>query len=445
MIKAFHSPAARQLITRYDRVDTLLAVSVYPNEGETYSAGKSGVASYTKNAIKSMDHSVVVLCEYDKEPVMYEEGNTLVIRCFQNGSPVMYAQIHDILSQFSAARRILVQYDFAVYGNALTNGLMLPYLAFLKLTGFTVFVTLHHVVDDIRKLSGHVGLTDSPFDQCKAALYDLGFIGFYSMLDRATNGVIVLEDFLKDHLSKYIPAEKIYCIPHGVDTSLKTPSKSHSREELHLPKDAFVVLFFGYVNWFKGADLFAKFYANVSQLLGKQAIFIMAGGESATMRRHGYYRKFYAETLKTVNGAKSMTLTGYVPQKKLGKYFAASDIVVMPYRHLMTASGVLSLILSYKKPFLVGKPIKDMFESDDFREAFRKARLSSRDVAFGMNSASCVAATEKVLKNGLKRKMRNVAATMRQKRDYRYISGLYERVIFVPSYKLSPSTGLRYT
>lgn len=445
MIKAFHSPIAKRLITRYDRVDTLLAVSVYPNKGETYSAGKSGVASYAKNALKTMDRPVVVFCEYETEPVMYEEGNTLVIRCFKNGTPLMYAQIHDVLSQFSAARKVLVQYDFAVYGGMATNGLMLAYLGFLKLTGFSVYVTLHHVVDDIRKISGHVGLTDSPFDQTKAVLYDMGFMAFYAALNSVTTGIIVLEDFLKDHLSRFIPAEKIHSVPHGVDPKLRTVSKAKARKELNLPADAYVVLFFGYVNWFKGADLFAKFYANVTKLLGKPAVFIMAGGESATMRSHGYYRKFYADTVKTVKGAKAMTLTGYVPQKKLGLYFASSDIVVMPYRHLMTASGVLSLILSYRKPFIVSNPIKGMFLSPDFRDAFKRTRLNADDISFALNSRSCVDATEKVLKNGLKRKMRAVARIMRRQRDYRLIAGMYENVIFVPSYKLTPSPSLRYT
>jgi len=436
----------KKLIASYNHPETLAVITSYPNRGELYSAGKSGVASYTKNVIKNIGHKTIILCEYDHEPMIYEEENTLVIRCFRIGSLSMYRDISTVLLSCPLVKKLLVQYDFSLYGNIIINGLMLPFLGIVKLLGYHTTVTLHHVVTDIRKLSGHVGIGNSRYDQMKAAVYNMIFFLFYQYLDAVTSTIIVLEEELKTKLSMYIKhTEKIITIPHGVDTKVTLRDKAKARELLKLPKHKFVILFFGYVNWFKGADLFAEYFKHTHTLLGKGVTCIMAGGESPTLKKHGYYQTFYKHVTNTVKNSDHLKLTGYVPQKKLELYFSACDLVVMPYRHFMTASGVLSLIFSYKKPFIISKELESILQSSDIKTASEKIGFNPDDAAFQLNKKSCIRATEKILANGLKEKMTKLGALVSESRSYKTIGQLYGDVLFTPSYKLTSTTNLGYT
>jgi len=44
---------------------------------------------------------------------------------------------------------------------------------------------------------------------------------------------------------------------------------------------------------------------------------------------------------------------GFIPENEVQYYFQASDVVVLPYKHLDTHGGVGALALSFKKPLIV--------------------------------------------------------------------------------------------
>lgn len=433
------------LLAKYNHSDSLLLISLYPKRGEVYSSGMTGVASYAKNVVSKMNRRVVVLAQMINGPEIYEEGNVLVVRCFSNGNPTMYKNIIKYLYIFKNIKNVLVQFDFAIWGSPLNSFLMVMLMGMLKVLGKNVSVTLHHVVTDIRKLSGHVGLSDSFGDSIKAHLYNGVFHFFYWTLSCASSQIIVLEKTLQKKLETLCPHAQIVTIPHGVDINLKSRDKETARKQLRVNRDEYVITFFGYVNWFKGADLFVNFYENVNKMLGHKTRFIIAGGKSATLGGRPYYESYYNKVAKTA-AADHFTITGYVPQDEIATYFAASDIVVFPYRHYMTASGVLSLVFSYKKPFIVSKELEKMFNAQDFFQAFGAAKLSQDDVVFDLTAQSCVDLTKKVLKNGIKQKMSKVAMLMREKRSYVNTAKLYDAALFPqPTYLSSKKPALAYT
>lgn len=414
---------------KFDTSKTLLMISLYPKRGELYSEGTSGVASYAKNVATHINSPVVVLADWQTGQKKYEEENVLVWRCFKRNTIKMWAQILFKLLAFSNIKKVCLQFDFAVYGNIVTTLAVLPFLAILKLLGYQTNVVMHHVIVDVAKLSGHLGLGKSKIDRLKGRLYSLIFSLFYKLLALCTYRIIVLEEALKTKLSQIIPASKIMVIPHGVDTELTPVSQSRARSQLRIDPNEYVVLFFGFVNWFKGADFFVHAYKDIKTMVGKKVRFILAGGESPTMKERSYYREYFDTVTTKVQKSKRIEITGYIKGEDIATYFAAADLIVLPYRHFMTASGVLSLVFSYKKPFILSESLGEMVDATDFQQAFKSAGLLKGDFIFKLNADQCVKTTKAVLKNGIKHKMVTVAEVMRHLRSYKNTASLYEKAL----------------
>lgn len=419
----------KKIFEKYNHQNSLILISLYPKKGEIYSAGTSGVASYVKNVARNMNRKVVLLADYEKKPEVYEEHNVLVYRCFKNNSPYMWVSLLRTLFSFLEIKSILLQLDFAVYGHPLTTSLAIPFLGLIKIFGYKVSVTMHHVVLNVFKLKGHVGLGDGIKDKIKGYLYNGIFHAFYFFLGLVTSQIIVLEDVLKEKLSKLIPDKKIVTISHGVDTQLKPIAKKYARKKLNINQRDYVIVFFGFVNWFKGADCFVDAFKNVKQMLGNNTKIIIAGGESPTLKDREYYQIYYSEVVKMAKSSGRIEITGYVPQNMISTYFSAADLIVLPYRSLMTASGVLSLVFSYKKAFIISNEISDMFRSADFQYAMDKSGLKISDLVFRLEGKSALIKSENVLKNGIKKQMISMAEIMSELRSYKNMAKKYEQVL----------------
>jgi glycosyltransferase involved in cell wall biosynthesis len=422
---------------QFDRKDTLGVISLYPKKGELYSTGTSGIASFAKNTVTHIENQSIIFAEYTKKPTLYKEGDSLVNRCFKKNSPLLWGEILTSLKKYTQVKKLLIQFDFALYGDILTSCLFLPFLGILKLLGYETTVQIHSVVNDVFKLYGHIGLSNDLTGKIKGSALNIVFKSFYIALGLLSTRVVVSEDTLKQKLSAFIPKNKIAVIAHGVDTDLAPMNKAEARKALGIGQDEQVVMFFGFVNWFKGADIFVKTYKNTSHLLGKKARFIIAGGESATLKNKAYYKEYFADTVYSIEESKGVTMTGFVPQEKIQQYFSAADLVVFPYRYFMSASGVLSLVFSYKKPFIISSELSQMFTSDDMSTALETVGLDKKDITFNLNTKSCLEVTEKVLRNGLKQKMIDMASYLRISRSWKKIGAQYQEKIFSPSYILN--------
>lgn len=423
----------------------MLVVSPYPKQGETYSTGISGVASYAKNVISEMPRRVVVLTNYLDKPSSYEEDNTLVIRCFQTSGRFMLVAVLPHLRQFTEVKQVLIQLDSSLYMGMLRAPLMLFFLCILACLRYNVAVVLHHVILDIMKISGHVGLVNSTKGRFLAQVYNSFFHIFYKALNLLTSLIIVPEEPLKSKFKRIVPNARVLTIPIGVDTNLFAIDKKKARRLLGIDQDAYVILFFGFVNWFKGADFFAKTFANTKQMLGKRVHFIIAGGVSATMQDKAYYQKYFSSVEKIVGASQTVTITGYVPQEKIALYFSACDLVTFPYRYFMTPSAVLSLTFSYNKPFIISDALCEMFDADDLASALKQARIPKKDLIFELNGASFHARTRKVLRNGIRSKITHMTHIIREQRSYKNTALLYDQALFAQSPYLLKSLALEYT
>lgn len=436
----------KKLFGEYNTTDTLAVVSPYPKEHEVYSSGTSGIASYTKNIVANGVRNTLILADtcYGEKP-FYKEGQSLVIRCFKKNTVGMWLSLFRELRRFRKVKTVLIQFDFVLYGGVLPSSLIIPFLFALRIFGYNTSIVLHSVLLDVQKLAGHVGLTGSIADKTKGVIFTVLFRLFYLSLSLLTNQLIVLEKPLAEKLKRLLPFSNVTVIPHGVDTSLTTVDKKAARKALDIPDNEHVVLFFGFVNWMKGADFFAKTFGDQSHILGKRLRGIIAGGGSATLKDKPFYKAYFGNVMMNVQASETVSITGYIPQEKIALYFSASDLVVLPYRHFMNASGVLSLAFSYRTPFIVSSEIASMFASPEIKLAMQQIDLSPKDYVFDLTTASCLSVTEKVLKNGIKEKMKTLSGIIADQRSYKNIALLYEQKLFLtPVPEIEPAVAVQY-
>lgn len=427
-------------LKKFDHPETLVVVSLYPKKGEVYSSNISGIASYSKNVVDSLNRRTIVLADFYNNKDFYLEKNALVVRLFKKNTKRMWLNILNALRQLKQTKKLLIQFDFLMYGNLINSALILPFLFLAKALGYEINFVSHSVVTDVGRLSGHVGLGKGIRAVAKRLIYNSIFKTFYWIVGLIVTNILVLEDKLLKKIEPFVKKDKLHSAPHAVDSSLNRTNKKVARKKLGIKQSDQVVMFFGFVNWFKGTDIFARTFSKTKKILGKNTKFIIAGGKSATLSSAEHYQKFFSETLDLVYNSDNVSITGFVPQSKIKDYFAAADLVVFPYRDFMCASGVLSLAFSYQKPFIVSKPLTEMLSTEDFAESLDQVGLRAKDLTFDLTSQSLKRKTTQVLRNGLKTKIVKLSKIMRQKRSFSSKANDYDKLIFSENGLMTPTS-----
>lgn len=135
-----------------------------------------------------------------------------------------------------------------------------------------------------------------------------------------------------------------FVIPHGHyrDAYLQTCTKAQARQRLGVPSGAKVVAFVGRV----------RPYKNVETLVGEfrrarvpGGVLLVAGvPHNGTMRRR---------IEATAAGAAEVKLHwGRIPNQRLQEYFAAADLIVLPFADVLNSGSAL-LALSFNRPVLL--------------------------------------------------------------------------------------------
>src|SRR6185369_1764654 len=123
----------KNIRNKFNNPDVIAVVSPYPKKGEVYSAGTTGVASYSKNVVREFSRKALIITNYEQTPEVYEEGNTLVVRSYRKNSPLMWLEIVKTLQQFNRVKTVMIHFDFSMYGSFVTSGSIVAFLTFLKL------------------------------------------------------------------------------------------------------------------------------------------------------------------------------------------------------------------------------------------------------------------------------------------------------------------------
>lgn len=353
----------KNLIEKYNQRESLLVISSYPPKGQTYGKGVGGVASFAKNNLLplSSEQRIVVLAEILDKPEIYEEENILVCRCWKRNFPGIYFDLLRAISKFSEIKQIEVQFEFALYGDLIITGFFPIFLGFLKFFGKQLVVVVHQVLLSLNSLSGHLGWQKSDFRQ---KFFSFILRWYYKFLAFFSEQIVVLEPVFKKRLNFMgINENKISVIRHGIDNSIVSVGKEKARQKLGIKDNEIVIMSFGFLTWYKGSDLLIESFSCLTKKFPEKKLrLILAGGESITQNKKSHYQKYVNKLYEVAAKNPEITITGFVPESKLKLFFGAADLVVLPYRTFMSSSAVLSLTLSFKKPFIVSNVLSGWFD-----------------------------------------------------------------------------------
>lgn len=206
-------------------------------------------------------------------------------------------------------------------------------------------------------------------------------IELYRLLAAESDGIHVMNPRTPEFVSGDFELEpgKIVSVPHPSYRGWydNTISRTASRQQLGVPEDARVVLFFGNIKPYKGV-LELVDALKVLKGIDPKAFFLLAGRVSEADR--------LVIEKELSDGIPHVKHFGYVDAKSTSRWFIASDLIVVPYRRSLN-SGTLQLAASFDLPALV--PDQDESRAVYGAEAwvsFYESTSSPRELAYKIAS-----------------------------------------------------------
>lgn len=206
------------------------------------------------------------------------------------------------------------------------TGLLAPLCFVLRyLTGIRVVVLLHN-------LSSHESFLFEPLMRRVLEVSADGFLTLSKAVGREVSLAMPNTPQLTLFHPAYEPEDELF-------------SAVYARRELHLDLHSPVLLFFGYVRHYKGLDILLR--AMPAILLREPSLRLIVAG-------HFYEDvSLYRQLVDQLGLGGNVDLSpGYVSAERSALYFAAADVVVLPYRSA-TQSGVVQLAYGHGLPVIV--------------------------------------------------------------------------------------------
>lgn len=135
--------------------------------------------------------------------------------------------------------------------------------------------------------------------------------------------------------------------PHPTYNAFKIRNldKAKARKELGEREDTKLLLFFGFVREYKGLKHLLKAMPQVKEKLENVKLMVV-----------GSFSNDKAEYMQLISDMQIEScvevIDGYTPDNEVEKYFAACDVVVLPYESA-TQSGIVQIAFGFEKPVIV--------------------------------------------------------------------------------------------
>lgn len=122
-------------------------------------------------------------------------------------------------------------------------------------------------------------------------------------------------------------------------------SRERARERLHIGEEERILLFFGYVREYKGLKYLLRAMPEISREDEKVKLWVV--GE------FGSDKEDYLKLIRELGIEDRVRVQdSYTPDREVEKYFAAADLVVLPYTSA-TQSGIVQIAYGFTKPVVV--------------------------------------------------------------------------------------------
>lgn len=145
-----------------------------------------------------------------------------------------------------------------------------------------------------------------------------------------------------------VSPSRIHVIPHGnyLHVIAPLPSQEEARKKLGISPAANVLLFFGQIKEVKGLDVLLRAMPAIVRNF-PDTVLLIAGKTWRVDFQH--YRKMMDELGIAQH---CIAHVRYIKNDEVPMYYAACDVVVLPYQRIYQ-SGVVLMAMSYAKPVLV--------------------------------------------------------------------------------------------
>ena len=156
---------------------------------------------------------------------------------------------------------------------------------------------------------------------------------------------IVLSKKVENELLNIVPGAKYKYSPHPVYNIFKnTLSKEQAKAELNIATKK-VLLFFGLIRKYKGLDILINAMEKINTELDDYTLLIV--GECYENKAK------YTDLIKNAGITDNVQCHySFVPDNEVGKYFSASDVVVLPYK-TASQSGIVQIAYHFDTPVIV--------------------------------------------------------------------------------------------
>jgi len=294
--------------------------SIYPSE-----ESEQAISNYTKQLIKNQKNQKI-----NVKPIKYLAGKPF--------------SLFKKFNEFKNYDVIHIQHEYNLLG-----WYGLPFFVFYFYMFFSktkLITTMHTVLSRKEKFKS---------GKLKTFLRKILYWAQNRLIGRVSDKVVVHANFFKKILVKEynVPPKKIIMFPQGVQEDIKLISQARAKKELKLKGPVYLVI--GSFIPDHGADIAVR----QSKKIGK-TVLIVANSKALNDRNDSRIRD-WLELNKNI--VKKDKLEKYVrfdirelPYPLWWKYFAASDIVLLPYKGNI-GSGIFADCIATKKP-MIGSNIK---------------------------------------------------------------------------------------
>lgn len=405
----------KRLIKEFNTSETYIIISDYP---ENTASGKKnyGIAWYTKELIEPMaktyETRFVVFAEkgFDNKPKVYANGNILVLRIFDQKHPSLFPEILKWLWKFDQVKNIHVHSEFCANGGVKNMVLILPFLALIKANRKNITYFSHNVVTTLSDIATHLNMKK---DSLKYKFFNFGLSYYYRTLSLFVDKFVVMDQAIKVRLEKFVSEKKIFLSPFWTPAEGIKISKTQAKKKLGIEKDEFLLLYFGFITHYKGADWLIKAVQRARKKdKFKKIRLILAGGEAYSLKSKPYYQKYYYDLLESLKNERNIQITGFVPDNKISTYFHAADLAVYSYRGLIGGSGALMHAIAYKTPFVVSRKMGEILKAKDTTNLLKEHALSYEEVTFNQTQASFEGMLKKAIQKKFLQKLKNFSTSV---------------------------------
>jgi len=420
----------------FNTADGLLVFTSMPAQKD-YSA----IGWHSRKTLKHLAESMPVVVCAEKSASVHEKAHmgkrVKILRTWDAKNPLSILNLLSMRIRFWRVKRVLVPFEFSVFGSVLANALLVVVLGILRLTGMQVTVEIHQVVTDILLLKKHIGI-QNPYS---AAVLNVCLHTYYRALGFVANNVVVFEHELEDRLSIYVPKHKIHTLSLAVERITRT-SRTKARKLLGLPLKKPVIMLFGFINGYKGFDTFLKAIKNYA---GDDFSIFIAGGPNPHLRTSAWYTRFYRSILKLIRTDSRIIHAGFVPDQQVNACFSAADVLVLPYEVFMSASGPFSLALSHSTPVVLSEALLKYARSVDIQHALADNGLKKSDLFFPLTEKGIRGVVHSIVTSSRYRnKLKKFVIAVAEKRSMQEVIAHYVRILtiqkkstYVPALSLS--------